>query len=52
MARARLDDDPREARQLLDAALDDLAAATAQLRELARGIHPAALTEGGLKPAL
>lgn len=52
MARARLDDDPREARELLDAALDDLAAATAELRELARGIHPAALTEGGLKPAL
>ena len=52
MARARLDHDPREARELLDAALDDLAAATAELRELARGIHPAALTEGGLKPAL
>jgi signal transduction histidine kinase len=29
-----------------------LAAATAELRELARGIHPAALTEGGLRPAL
>ena len=26
--------------------------ATAELRELARGIHPAALTEGGLQPAL
>ena len=52
MARARLDADPRQARELLDAALDDLAAATAELRELARGIHPAALTEGGLKPAL
>jgi PAS domain S-box-containing protein len=52
MARARLDDDPRQARRLLDAALDDLGAATGELRELARGIHPAALTEGGLKPAL
>jgi PAS domain S-box-containing protein len=52
LARARLDNDPGQARELLDAALDDLAAATAELRELARGIHPAALTEGGLKPAL
>jgi PAS domain S-box-containing protein len=52
MARARLDDDPAEARDLLDAALADLADATAELRELARGIHPAALTEGGLRPAL
>ena len=52
LARARLDADPDEARELLDAALDDLDKATAELRELARGIHPAALTEGGLRPAL
>jgi signal transduction histidine kinase len=36
--------------------LDDLAAQAAtaldELRELARGIHPAVLTEGGLQPAL
>ena len=31
---------------------DRLKAATAELRELARGIHPAALTEGGLRAAL
>jgi signal transduction histidine kinase len=37
---------------VLDAAIDELAAATAELRELARGIHPAVLTEGGLEPAL
>ena len=30
----------------------DLEEATRELRELARGIHPAALTEGGLRPAL
>ena len=30
----------------------ELAAATAELRELARGIHPAVLTDGGLAPAL
>jgi PAS domain S-box-containing protein len=52
MARDRLDDDPEQTRELLDAALDVLKAATAELRELARGIHPAALTEGGLRPAL
>ena len=52
MARARLDDDPGRVRELMDAALGDLAAATRELRELARGIHPAALTEGGLRPAL
>jgi PAS domain S-box-containing protein len=52
MARARLDDDPAVVRELLDTALDDLAEATRELRELARGIHPVALTEGGLRPAL
>jgi PAS domain S-box-containing protein len=52
MAIARLEDDPSQARELLDAALDDLGEATTELRELARGIHPAALTEGGLRPAL
>jgi signal transduction histidine kinase len=36
----------------MTAALEDLRRATAELRELARGIHPAALTEGGLRPAL
>jgi PAS domain S-box-containing protein len=52
MARARLDGAPEQARELLDAALGDLDAATRELRELARGIHPAALTEGGLRAAL
>jgi PAS domain S-box-containing protein len=52
MARARLDDEPARAPELLDAAIDHLAEATSELRELARGIHPAALTEGGLRPAL
>ena len=52
MARARLDDEPARAQELLDAALGDLEEATRELRKLARGIHPAALTEGGLRPAL
>jgi PAS domain S-box-containing protein len=52
MARAQLDGDPARAQELLDAALGDLEEAARELRELARGIHPAALTEGGLRPAL
>src|SRR5918995_5669379 len=52
MARARLEDEPARAQEFLDAALGDLEEATRELRELARGIHPAALTEGGLRPAL
>jgi PAS domain S-box-containing protein len=52
MARARIEQEPAKARELLDAALEDLAEAAGELRELARGIHPAALTEGGLRPAL
>jgi PAS domain S-box-containing protein len=52
MARSSLESRSGETGELLDVALDDLAQATAELRELARGIHPAALTEGGLRPAL
>ena len=37
---------------LLDEAAAGLQQAIAELRELARGIHPAVLTEGGLRPAL
>jgi signal transduction histidine kinase len=36
----------------LDKAIDELVAAVDDLREFARGIHPAALVEGGLRPAL
>jgi PAS domain S-box-containing protein len=52
LARAKVADDADLARELLDEAIEDLAAATAELREMARGIHPAVLTEGGLEPAL
>jgi signal transduction histidine kinase len=51
-ARARLDRDPRAAGELLDAASEDLEAAIRDLRELARGIHPAILSDRGLGPAL
>jgi PAS domain S-box-containing protein len=52
LARSRMDSAPDEAARLLEEATDELAAATKELRELARGIHPAVLTEGGLEPAL
>jgi PAS domain S-box-containing protein len=51
LARTRLAD-PEEAAPLLDEAIEELARATTELREFARGIHPAVLTEGGLVPAL
>jgi signal transduction histidine kinase len=41
-----------EARQLLEKAQDDLADSLEELRELARGIHPAVLTDHGLAVAL
>jgi signal transduction histidine kinase len=37
---------------LLDSAMAELTAGLSELRELARGIHPAVLTERGLDPAL
>ena len=40
------------ARELLATAQEDLAQGLAELRELARGIHPIILTERGLGPAL
>ena len=51
-ARARIDRDPSGAAELLDAAKIDLDAAIRDLRELARGIHPAVLSDRGLGPAL
>jgi PAS domain S-box-containing protein len=51
-ARQCVSSDPEQARQLLAEAAADLSTAMEELRELARGIHPAVLTEGGLQPAL
>ena len=50
-ARRRADGDQALA-QLLDEAQSELQTSLAELRELARGIHPAVLTERGLEPAL
>jgi signal transduction histidine kinase len=44
--------DPLDAGRLLVAAREELAVALEELRELARGIHPAVLTARGLGPAL
>jgi signal transduction histidine kinase len=51
MARARLGDDHGTEQLLADAA-SELDAALEDLRELARGIHPAVLTDRGLDAAL
>ncbi|HKP89504.1 MAG TPA: PAS domain S-box protein [Thermoleophilaceae bacterium] len=52
LAKLKLASDPSYAAALVEEAIDDLQQATAELRELARGIHPAVLTDGGLEPAL
>jgi PAS domain S-box-containing protein len=52
VAKARLAKDPDSAAAFLDKLGDELAQASAELRELARGIHPAVLTERGLAPAV
>jgi PAS domain S-box-containing protein len=43
---------PAKARDILAVATDETARAIEELRDLARGIHPAALTEAGLASAL
>jgi signal transduction histidine kinase len=45
-------EDPAASRRLVEGALGELDAALAELRELARGIHPGVLTDHGLEPAL
>jgi PAS domain S-box-containing protein len=48
MAKSAAERDPTAAPALLDRLGDELAETSAELRELARGIHPAVLTERGL----
>ena len=52
LARARVEKDPQAAGPLLERIGEELGEASAELRELARGIHPAVLTERGLAPAI
>ncbi|TDE30197.1 sensor histidine kinase [Actinomadura sp. 6K520] len=51
-ARAKLDEDPEGARALIEQAHSGTKEAIAELRDLARGIYPAILTDRGLDPAL
>ncbi|GAA2422883.1 sensor histidine kinase [Actinomadura vinacea] len=51
-ARAKLDDDPEGARALIEQAHTGTKEAITELRDLARGIYPAILTDRGLDPAL
>ena len=52
LAQGRLRKDPDGAENLLGGAQDELGRALEELRELARGIHPAVLSDRGLKAAL
>ena len=52
IAQSQLPDDPVAAAELLAQASEELALGLEELRELARGIHPAILTDHGLTPAV
>ena len=52
MALEKFESDPDEARGLVDDAHRELQRAVAELRNLARGVHPAVLTDRGLDAAL
>jgi signal transduction histidine kinase len=52
LAQGRLHKDPDGAGKLLAGAQDELGRALEELRELARGIHPAVLSDRGLRAAL
>ena len=52
LARRALETDPDAAAELLDECSTELSLATEELRELARGIHPAVLTDRGLDAAV
>jgi signal transduction histidine kinase len=51
LARAEFDDDSPTA-TLIEASIDELRESLDELRELARGIHPALLSDRGLEPAV
>src|SRR5204862_6927556 len=52
MAQETTHDDPSAAEAMFERVGDDLKHALEELRELARGLHPAVLTDRGLAPAL
>ena len=52
IAESRVSEDPAAAAALISEASEELALGLEELRELARGIHPAILTDHGLMPAV
>ncbi|MGW3010348.1 sensor histidine kinase [Streptomyces sp. NPDC001219] len=52
LAREKLAEDPEAAARMVDEAHGEVKVALQELRDLARGIHPAILTDRGLGPAL
>jgi signal transduction histidine kinase len=52
LAQSKLEQNPAAAQEVLEASREELARALEELRELARGIHPAVLTDRGLEAAL
>ncbi|MFJ1783299.1 sensor histidine kinase [Streptomyces anulatus] len=52
LAKEKLTDDPEAAAQMVDEAHGEIKVALQELRDLARGIHPAVLTDRGLDAAL
>ncbi len=52
LAESKVETDPAAAASIINASREELAAALDELRELARGIHPAVLTDRGLAAAL
>lgn len=51
-AKEKLDADPERAKELVDEAHEEAKRAITEVRDLARGIHPAVLTDRGLDAAL
>ena len=52
LAKEKLTEDPEEAARMVEEAHGEVKLALQELRDLARGIHPAILTDRGLGPAL
>ncbi|CAL9537091.1 hypothetical protein SUDANB108_04183 [Streptomyces sp. enrichment culture] len=52
LAKEKLQEDPEAARRMVDEAHGEVKTALQELRDLARGIHPAVLTDRGLDAAL
>ena len=52
MARARVTDEPQDARQAIADAHDEALLALSELRDFIRGLHPAVLNDRGLAAAL